>query len=89
MERFVLGKFILTSSILKKKKKEICPANISKINSNCEKQIILLMIPNEEKEGHEVKSERRVAKSKGRRWHYVVVNTLIYIIKRNNIKTLR
>ena len=26
-------------------------AYISKINSNCEKQIILLMIPNEEKEG--------------------------------------
>ena len=28
------------------KKKEICPAYISKINSSCEKQIILLMIPN-------------------------------------------
>ena len=26
--------------------KEICPAYISKINSNCEKQIILLTIPN-------------------------------------------
>ena len=26
--------------------KEICPADISKINSNCEKGIILLMIPN-------------------------------------------
>ena len=31
--------------------KEICPANISKINWNCKKQIILLMIPNEEKQG--------------------------------------
>ena len=31
------------------KEKEICPANISKINSNCEKQIILLMIPNKKK----------------------------------------
>ena len=28
---------------------ELCPAYISKINSNCEKQIILLMIPNVEK----------------------------------------
>ena len=28
-----------------------CPAYVSKINSNCEKQIISLMIPNEEKEG--------------------------------------
>ena len=38
-------------NILYIKEKEICPAYISKINSNSEKQIILLMIPNEEKEG--------------------------------------
>ena len=36
-------------NILYIKGKEICPAYISKINSNCEKQIILLMISNEEK----------------------------------------
>ena len=30
---------------------EICPAYISKVNSNFEKQIILLMIPIEEKKG--------------------------------------
>ena len=36
-------------NILYIKEKEMCPAYISKINSNCEKQIILLMIPNEEK----------------------------------------
>ena len=29
----------------------MCPAYISKINSNCEKQIILLITPNEEKRG--------------------------------------
>ena len=44
------------------KEKEICPANISKINSNCEKQIILLMIPNKEKEGQ----------------HYVAVKNYLY-----------
>ena len=33
------------------KEKEICPDNISEINPNCEKPIILLMILNEEKEG--------------------------------------
>ena len=38
-------------NILYTKEKEISPAYISKINSNCEKQIILLMIPNEENEG--------------------------------------
>ena len=30
---------------------EICPALISKINSSCRKSIIILMIPNKEKEG--------------------------------------
>ena len=49
------------------------PAYISKINLNCEKQIILLMIPNEEK--------KRIALSRGKE--------TIYIINRNNIKTSR
>ena len=38
-------------NILYIKEKEVCLAYILKINSNCEKQIIPLMIPNEEKEG--------------------------------------
>ena len=38
-------------NILYIKEKEKRPAYISKINSNCEKEIILLMIPNEKKEG--------------------------------------
>ena len=37
-------------NILHIKEKEKCPAYISKINSKCEKQTILLMIQNEEKE---------------------------------------
>ena len=37
-------------NILYTKEKEICPAYISNHNSNHEKQIILLMIPNEENE---------------------------------------
>ena len=45
-------------NILYIKEKEICPAYISKIN--CEKQIILLMIPNKGKEG----------------WYYLVVKKL-------------
>ena len=39
---------------------EIYPAYISKIDSNSKKQIILLMIPNEEKEG----------------WHYLAIKKL-------------
>ena len=33
------------------KEKKLCPVYISKISLNCEKQIISLRIPNEEKEG--------------------------------------
>ena len=47
------------------------PAYISEINSNCKKQITLLIISTEKKEG----------------WHYLSVKNPIYIIKRNNIKT--
>ena len=47
------------------KEKEICPAYTSKINSNCEKQIILLMIPNKEKEG----------------WHYLAVKKLSTLLR--------
>ena len=50
----------VTLSIFYMKEKEICPDYISKINSNCEKQVILLVIPNVEKEG----------------WHYLAVNEL-------------
>ena len=39
---------------------EKCQSCISKINSSCEKRIILLMIPKEEKQG----------------WHYLLVKTL-------------
>ena len=61
----------IARNILHAKEKEICPAYISKINSNCQKQVILLMIPKEEKEG----------------WHFFFNKTIVYIIKRNNIKT--
>ena len=44
-------------NVLYTKEKEMCPAYISKINSSCEKQIILSIIPNEEKES----------------WHYLAV----------------
>ena len=47
-------------NILYIKEKEICLAYVSKINSNIEKQIILLMIPNKEKEA----------------WHYLTVKTI-------------
>ena len=41
----------LVLNILYIKEMEICPVYVSKINSNCEKQKIFLMIPNKEIEG--------------------------------------
>ena len=41
---------------------EICPAYISKINYDCEKQIILIMIQNEKREG----------------WHYLAVKNYLH-----------
>ena len=41
---------IIALNIFILNKKETCPTYISKNNSNCDKKI-LLMIPNEEKEG--------------------------------------
>ena len=49
---------IIGFNILYINKKEICPAYISKINSNCEKQINLLMIPNEELKEVGIKRKR-------------------------------
>ena len=39
---------IFTFNVLDAKKEKIYPANVSKHNSHCEKQVILSMIPNRE-----------------------------------------
>ena len=57
---FEKNNLTIALNILYIKEKEILPAYISKHNSTSEKQIILLMIPNEEKEG----------------WHYLAVKKL-------------
>ena len=59
----MIGKRLRSSNalnVLHIKEKEIYAAYISKNNSNCERQIILLMIPKEEKEA----------------WHYLAVKQL-------------
>ena len=55
----------LWKSFLYVTEKNIWPAYISKINSNCEKQVIPLMVPNEEKEG----------------WHYLAVTKLSTLLR--------
>ena len=51
----------ITLNVLIKEKK-IGLAYILKINSNCEKQIILLMIPNEQKEGCHYRAVKELSK---------------------------
>ena len=58
-------------NILYTKEKEICQAYISKIMWNCKKQIILLMIPNEGKEGQR---------------HYLTVKKLSTLLRRITLK---
>ena len=52
----------IRANILYIKEKEICPAYISKINWNCEEQILLLMIPDKVKEG----------------WHYLALKNYLH-----------
>ena len=61
---FEKNNLTIALNILYIKEKEISPAYISKHSSTREKQIILLVTPNEEKEG----------------WHYLVVKKIICII---------
>ena len=56
--------------ILYVKEKEICLAYISKSNSNCEKQIILVMIPNKEKE----------------RWHCLAIKEVSELLRGITLK---
>ena len=65
--------------------KEIYSAYVSKHNSNCEAQVILLIIPNKKK--REARSKGRKSNSKGQKWHYLAVKKTISIIKRKNFKT--
>ena len=63
------------------KKEKIYPTYVSKHNSNCEKNVILLMIWNREK--RKAKSKRGEAKSKGWRiWHYLPAKKLSALLRR-------
>ena len=62
---------IIALNISYTKEKQTYPAYISKINSNCEKHVILLMVPNKEKEGL---------------WHYLVVKKLSTLVREITLK---
>ena len=60
------------------KKEKLYRAYVSKHNSNCGKQVILLMIPNGK--GHEAKSKGREANIR-ERWHYLAVKKLSALLR--------
>ena len=69
-KRFEKNKPTIAFNILYTKEKEILPAYISKHNLTCEKQIILLIIPNEEKAG----------------WNYLAVEKLSALLHKKTSK---
>ena len=84
MEKIDKNNVTIALNVLYAKKEKIYTACVSKHNSNLEKQVILLMIPNGKQ--REEKSEGCKAKSEGRRrWHYLAVKKTTTNIKRNNV----
>ena len=64
--RKIIQQLLLNILYIQEKEKGIYPAYISKHNSTHEKQTILLMIPNQEKEG----------------WHYLAVKKISALLHR-------
>ena len=63
------------------KKEQTYPAYVSKHNSNCDRQVVLLMIPNIE--GHEAKSARQQ-----KQWYCLEVKTLSALLRGITINTI-
>ena len=63
------------------KREKIYPDYISKHNSNCEKQVLLLTIPNGGPKVHEAKSE-------GQRWCYLAIKKLLALLRGITLKTM-
>ena len=63
------------------KKEQTYPAYVSKHNSNCDRQVVLLMIPNIE--GHEAKSARQQ-----KQWYCLAVKTLSALLRGITINTI-
>ena len=61
------------------KKEKVYPANVSKHNSNCEKQVILLMIPNGK--GHEWSETLTMRANIRGQWHYLAVKKLSALLR--------
>ena len=79
-KKFEKNNLAIALNVLYAKKEKIYPTYVSKHNSNREKQVIILVIPNEEK--RDANSEGREAKSKGlRRWHYLAVKMLSELLR--------
>ena len=77
MEKYEKNNVTIALNVLYAKKENIYPAYVSKHNSNREKQVILLMIPNGK--GCQGKSEGR--------WHYLEVKKLSALLRGTTSKS--
>ena len=75
-EKFEKNNVAIPLHILYVKKEKIYPSYVWKYNSNCEKNLILLLIPI---------GEKCKARSK-KWWHHLAVKKNISVVKRNNKK---
>ena len=57
--KFEKNNVTIALNVLHVKKEKTCPAYVSKHNSNRDKQVILLMIPNGEERGRKAKSKEQ------------------------------
>ena len=90
-EKNVKNNVTIALNALYAKKEKIYPVYVSKHNSNHEKQVIILMIPNRERrkakaEGPKDKSNRREAKSKRRGRNYLEVNKVSALLSATTSK---
>ena len=72
MKKFEKKNVTIALKVLYAKKEKRYPAYVSKQNSNCKKQVILIIISS--REGREAKSERR-------QWHYLAVKKLPALLR--------
>ena len=76
MEKNEKNNVTIALDVLYAKNEKIYPVYISKRNTNCEKQVFLLMITNR---------ERREAKYEGQQWQYLVVKQLSALLREMQI----
>ena len=94
METLEKNNLTIALNILYIKKKGICPAYISNINSNCVKQIVLSMISNKKDEGWNYLAAKRLSAllrgiTSKKNGDFYCLNCLRFLKTGNKIKSMK